>query len=113
MIDIRQQRQAINHSGSAPARTHAKGGRLSWVSADNQPKPLNIVCPSKWNFHLSFSSSTFSIKVEMAWGLWTCPVDCSLPSSQVTKVAPYGDISGPGVGKLNRHFFLTYILTLP
>ncbi|KAG6354569.1 hypothetical protein INS49_004587 [Diaporthe citri] len=33
----------------------------------------------------------------MAWGLWTCPVDCSLPSSAVTLVAPYGDISGPGV----------------
>lgn len=47
----------------------------------------------------------------MAWGLWTCPVDCSLPSSQVTKVAPLGYLSGPGVSELIRPLFSDEILT--
>lgn len=85
-------------------------------SAYIKPKPLIVSSPGKCDSRISPLTSSFSTvsnKAEMAWGLWTCPVDCSLrSSSEVAKIAPYGDISGPGVGNLSRAFFQMNTLTL-
>lgn len=78
----------------------------------SQSPYLIVPPPREWTFRLCHIHLLLFHKAEMAWAPWTCPVDCSLPSSSVTKVAPYGDISGPGVSNLGSLFFLINSLTL-
>lgn len=54
----------------------------------------------------------FPLIAKMAWALWTRPANCSLPSSRLTEVVSYPEISGPGVSGLIKPFFLINILTL-